>query len=417
MKTASLALCATLLATTALAQPADAPSQAEIERIHKAAITIDTHVDIPLNFATKAFDPAKTDAPGSQVDLERMDRGGLDGAFFIVYTGQNTLTPARYAKAMEQAFTKFAAIRRMTDEQYPDRIGLALTAADVRALDEDGKRIALIGVENGYPMGTDVDMLDTFHALGARYFGLVHNGHNQLADSAQPNFALGNEARLYDGLSDLGKQAVARCNRLGIMVDISHASETSAMQAMALSQAPVIASHSGVKGVRNHPRNLSDEALEVLKDNGGVVQVVALDSFLKAPPEEKTAAIDALREDLGLTDSDGFAAASDETLATFRTRLAEINRTYPGAGVTGLVDHIQYAAEKIGVEHVGIASDFQGGGGLRGWRDAAQTQNVTAEMLRRGFSEDDVAKIWGGNLLRVMAEVETVAAEMSEEAE
>ncbi|MGF1455217.1 MAG: dipeptidase [Alphaproteobacteria bacterium] len=402
-------LLAAVILDPAWADDQKQPSKTDIAQIHDGVITIDTHVDIPRSFATQEFDPADTDASGSQVDLTRMEAGGLDAAFFIVYTPQDRLTPARYAKAMELAFLKFSAIHRMTDELYPDRVGLARTAADVRRLHGEGKRIALIGVENGFPMGEDVGMLRTFHALGARYFGLVHNGHNQLADSAQPNFALGNEATLYGGLSDLGRAAVRTCNALGIMVDISHAAKSSTLETIALSKAPVIASHSGVKGVRNHPRNLSDEELLALKANGGVVQIVALDFFIKKPTDEKQAAITGLRKDLGLETSADFSTATPETLATFRTRLAEIDAKYPGGDVSDLVDHIDYAAKLIGVDHVGIASDFQGGGGITGWNDASETQAVTAELLKRGFSAEDVAKIWGGNLLRVMEAVEAAA--------
>ena len=334
---------------------------ARAKAIQAKILTIDTHVDIPFNFSTDAYDMMKPGPRGQQVHLPTMISGGMDAPFLIVFVGQGERTTAGYAKALADAFTKFAAIHKLTEEIYPDKIELAYTAADVRRIHATGKKVAIIGMENGYPMGKDLRLLDQFHDYGARYLALVHNGHNDLADSAQPDKRLNEPAAEHNGLSPLGKRVVKRLNELGIMVDVSHSSEKSTLDMLAASAAPVIASHSAVKGVSDHPRNLSDAALEGIKRSNGVAQIVAFDSYLKAVPAEKTAAVAALDKDMG-------------------------------------------------VDHVGIASDFNGGGGIDGWDNAGETFNVTVELVRRGYTEEQIAKIWGGNLLRVMGEVERYAA-------
>lgn len=331
--------------------------------IHADSVPLDSHVDIPFDYATEAVDPLDGDL---QVNLQKMRAGGLDAAFFIVYVGQEERTAAGYEQAMIDAQTKFDAIHRMT-ELYPDEIGLAERADDVVRLAEDGKLVAAIGIENGFVIGTDLSLLDRYFDLGARYMTLVHNGHNDIADSAQPREELGDDETEHGGVSDFGAEVIRRMNQLGIMVDISHASKAAALEAMELSAAPVIASHSSVRALTDHVRNLDDEALLRLRDNGGVVQIVAFNAYL----------------------GDGESPS-----------------------VTDLVDHIDYAVNLIGLEHVGISSDFGGGGGIDGWNGAAETLNVTAELLERGYSEEDIAKIWSGNLLRVWREVEQAAAAM-----
>lgn len=378
--------------------------------IHERVIAIDTHVDIPEDFGTEAYDPAQAKAPGQQVDLPGMEAGGLDAAFFIVFVMQRKRTEANYARAIADAFVKYAAIRRMTDHDYSGRIGLALTAADVRRIHGEGRRVALIGIENGFSIGRDLGLLDAHYAFGARYLGLVHNGHNDLGDSAVPNAALGDLESGHGGLSELGRAAVRRANELGMMLDISHASEATALDVMAASKAPVIASHSSARGVFLHPRNLSDKALLALRDNGGVVQIVAFDAYLREVPPEKRAAMGAIYRDLNLANPDSFARMTTEQRATFYARMNEVTRMPPRATVKHLVDHIDYAVGLIGAEHVGISSDFNGGGGIEGWDSAGETFNVTVELVRRGYTEEQIAAIWGGNLLRVMEAAEAVAA-------
>lgn len=396
------------------ANPAGAETDAELlaraTAIHGRVITIDTHVDIPPDFGTEAYDPMQAKSPRQQLDLLGMQRGGLDAAFFIVYVPQRERTAAGYARAMADAFIKFAAIRRMTDVQYPDTIGLALTAADVRRLHGEGRRAALIGIENGYAIGRNLELLDIYYDFGARYLGLLHNGHNDIGDSAVPSLGREEADVEHGGLSGFGRAVIARANALGIMIDVSHSAMSTTMDAIAASRAPVIASHSSVRALQDHPRNLSDPALRALKDNGGVVQIVAFDSYLRQVPEEKQAALLALREDMGLKDAADFARLSEEERDTYYARRAEIDLQWPRASVKELADHIDYAVKLIGIDHVGIASDFNGGGGLVGWNNARETLNVTLELVRRGYTEDHIARLWGGNLLRVMEEVEAVAA-------
>jgi len=382
--------------------------------IHDRVIAIDTHVDIPPDFGTQAYDPARAKHPGQQVDLPGMERGGLDAAFFIVFVMQRERNEAGYARAVADAFVKYAAIRRMTDTDYSDRIGLALTAADVRRIHGEGRRVALIGIENGFSIGRHVSLLDVHYAAGARYLGLVHNGHNDIGDSAVPNLRLGDSGAEHGGLSEFGRAVVQRANELGIMVDISHASEATAMDAIEASEAPVIASHSAVKGAFAHARNLSDEALLALRDNGGVAQIVAFDAYLREPDPEKAAAMGALYRQASLNSGGDFSRMSSKQREVFYSRLRAISRTPPRASVKHLVDHIDYAVGLIGADHVGISSDFNGGGGIEGWDNAGETLNVTVELVRRGYSEAQIAKLWGGNLLRAMEAVEAAAAGSAE---
>ena len=283
--------------------------------IHDRVITIDTHDDIPFNFATREVDPGVRAA--RQVDLPKMREGGLDVGFFVVYVGQGPNSPEGYAQAYAQATTKFEAIHRMASEMYPDQIELAYTAADVERIHSDGKLVAAIGIENGWPVGAGLANLATFHELGGRYITLAHNGHNQIADSANPRPDEPDE--LHRGISDFGAEVIAEMNRLGIMVDVSHISKNAMLEAIELSEAPVIASHSSCRALCDVPRNMDNEQLVALKANGGVIQMVALGGFVKLTPE-RDAAVDALVAEM--TGADGMRAlfrrrfsASDEERA------------------------------------------------------------------------------------------------------
>jgi len=371
-------------------------------------ITLDSHDDIPLDFATPSVDPASADL---QVNLNKMKSGGLNAGFFIVYVGQTARTEENYAKAQADAETKFAAIHRMADELYPDRIEIAYRADDVARIAAAGKLVAAIGIENGFVLGKNLEKLEKYYGLGARYVTLAHNGNNDLAGSAQPRPELGDAAEPTLGVTALGAEAIARMNRLGIMVDISHGSKQTALDAMRLSAAPVIASHSSIAGVSAHARNLDDETLRALRDDGGVVQVVAFDTYLRHQSDEELAALRALRERVGFT-AGGAAALPPDRRADYDSGLREIQAQWPLATVRDLVNHIDYAVKLIGVDHVGISSDFGGGGGVVGWNDATETGKVTAELRARGYSDEDIAKIWSGNLLRVWRAVETTAAQL-----
>jgi membrane dipeptidase len=378
-------------------------------RATDAAVTLDTHIDIPLDYATDGTDPLTADL---QVNLTKMAAGGLDAGFFIVFVGQTARTPEGYAQAAADAETKFAAIHRMAEQLYPERIELAYSAGDVSRIASRDKLVAAIGIENGYSLGQNLEMLDRFYELGARYVGLVHDGDNDLARSARPRPELGDAAAPDTGVTALGAEAIARMNRLGIMVDVSHGSKQTALDAMRLSAAPVIASHSSVASVNLHPRNMDDETLLALKADGGVVQIVAFDAYLKPQPEEKAAAVRALRERVGLTAGSPRSLPPDRR-AIYDEGLRELDARWPPATVADLVDHVDYAVRLIGIDHVGLSSDFDGGGGVSGWADAAETANVTAELRARGYRDDEIAKIWSGNLLRVWRDVERTAAELA----
>ena len=302
--------------------------------------------------------------------------------------------------------TKFDAIHRMTGEMYPDLIELAYTPDDVERIHAEGKLVAAIGIENGYVIGRDLSLLQRYHDLGARYVTLAHNGHNDIADSAQPRPDLGDEESEHDGISEFGEQAIAEMNRLGIMVDLSHVSRAAALDAIRLSRAPVIASHSNALAVTNHPRNMDDETLLALRDNGGVMQATALSVFVKEYPTELQEATTSILGEYGIENMRGWFTLTEEQRAEAGARLEEIGY----ADVGDFIDHVDYAVNLIGIDHVGLSSDFDGGGGVVGWWDASDTANVTLELVRRGYSQEDIEKLWGGNLLRVWREVEQYAA-------
>ena len=454
---AAMAIAATAIRPAAQTQAAEDALIKKARGIHERVITLDTHNDIDVqNFTAERN---YTQRLVTRVNLPKMVDGGLDVSFFIVYVGQGPLTAEGYDNAYKQATAKFDAIHRLTKEIAPDKIELALTAADVRRIAKSGKKVALIGIENGYPIGEDIKRVKEFYDRGGRYLSLAHNGHSQLADS---NNGEASGEWLHNGLSALGRDVIAECNRLGIMVDISHPSKQANLQAMALSKAPVIASHSGARAIADHSRNLDDEQLLALKKNGGVAQAVALGSYVKVtqPSPERTEALSKLEEEFGLPAGSlrgrggrggrgggrgggtppgaGAAAAtgaaqtatqagapqrgrgratpldqlSPEKRAELEKRRADVDAKFPAPPrptVKDFVDHIDYIVKKIGIDHVGISSDFDGGGGIDGWNDASETFNVTLELVRRGYTEEQISRIWSGNLLRVMEQVQKAA--------
>jgi membrane dipeptidase len=449
----SLGLLFLITAGTSPAQSDDAALIAKARGIHDRVFKLDTHNDIePSNFTA---DCNYTMRLTTQVNIPKMVEGKMDVSFMIVYVGQGPLTPEGYDNAYGQAVAKFDAIHRLTEKIAPDNIGLALTPADVLRLHKKNLRIAVIGVENGYPIGTDIRRVEEFYNRGGRYMSLAHNGNSQLADSNTGE----TQGYLYNnGLSPLGREVIAEMNRLGMMVDLSHPSKGANMEAMRLSQAPVIASHSGVRALANVSRNMDDEQLLALKKNGGVIQVVGFASYLKTDSKGRVDALARLREEFGLgqagrggggrgraeganservcpvESADGTApqsrgargggrgrgnaaldALSPEKRAEYDKRLAEIDAKFPPAGranVKDFVNHIDYAVKLIGIDHVGISSDFDGGGGIDGWNSAAEAFNVTLELVRRGYTEEQIGKMWSGNLLRVWGEVEKVSQKL-----
>ncbi len=396
------------------------------KRIHENVITIDTHADINIRNFTDSVNYAQR--LETQVNLPKMKEGGLDVAWFIVYTGQDSLTDSGYAKASENAMDKFSAIHRLCEEYAPDDIGLALTSNDVRRIAASGKKVAMIGVENAYPIGEDLSLFDAYHKKGARYISLSHNGHSQFSDS---NTGEADSLWLHNGLSELGKIAVKEMNRLGIMIDISHPSKEAMKQMVALSKTPIIASHSSARALCDHSRNLDDEQLKLLKKNGGVVQTVAFSSYLNTEKHETHAAFmktiyKKCADSLGIEwyERSQFATLSDAQKEAFmenyprvldlgKAKARKMDNAPAAVDVGDFVNHIDYMVDLIGIDHVGISSDFDGGGGIEGWTDASETLNVTRELVKRGYTEGEITKLWGGNLLRVLDAVQSYAAENS----
>lgn len=364
-------------------------------------LTIDSHVDIPNAYMREA----RFDAGGKsvlQVDLDKMEEGGLDAAFLVIYVGQGPLDDTGYAKAVATAENKYSAIELLL-ARNPERIRLATTPAQVSENKVSGRLSALIGIENGYTLGHDLRRLDAAYKRGARYIGLVHSGNNDLCSSSGPNADLGEDAS--KGLSEFGRQVVRRANELGMMVDISHASDACILDVLAASNAPIIASHSSARALVNHARNLTDEQLRVIAAKGGVAQAVAYKEFVKADParaKEEAALQKAVAASAGDVEWD---SEKHEYLPAFKAGMAEIQARHPLATLEQFLDHIEHMVKVAGASHVGISGDFDGGGGVTGWMDASETGNVTAGLRRRGFSEAEIAGIWGGNLLRVWTEV------------
>lgn len=324
--------------------------------LHAATLTLDTHVDIPW--------PDTPDPAGEtsrRVDFPKMRRGGMSAAIFIAYLPQGPRTAEGHAAAAARAGAMLTAIAASATPPA----ARARFCADVAALEAAhaaGLTGVLAAVENGYAMGEDLALLGTWKRQGAVYLTLTHNGHNLLADSAIPRPDLGDEATLHGGLSPLGRAAIAEMNRVGLLVDVSHASREAMLQAAEASRTPVVATHTACRALRDHPRNLDDGQLDALRAVAGLAQITAVAAFLRAPAQ-------------------GHAAK---------------------ATVADYVDHVDHAVRRIGIEHVGLSSDFDGGGGFTGWHDAAETANVTAELHRRGYGAREIGLLWSGNFLRLM---------------
>lgn len=395
---------------------------AKAKKIHERIITLDTHNDINVKNFTDSIN--YTQDLDNQVTLPKMREGGLDVSWFIVYTGQDTLTETGYKKAYENAIIKFNAIHKLVNDIAPNQIELATNATDVRRIFNSGKKVAMIGVENGYPIGTDLNNVKKFYDLGARYMSLSHNGHSQLCDS---NTGEADNVWLHNGLSPLGKEVIKEMNKWGIMIDVSHPSKESMRQMIELTKAPIIASHSSARALCDHSRNLDDEQLDWIKKNGGVVQTVAFKSYLNTAKYEarnnKTKKIrNQIIDSLGVKwyEWDEFRKLDEKEQMNFLetrkkvvlivdNKVKNIKGFPPAVNVKDFVDHIDYLIGKMGIKHVGISSDFDGGGGIEGWNDASETLNVTIELVRRGYTEEEIEMIWSGNLLRVLSDVESIA--------
>ncbi|HIJ54227.1 MAG TPA: membrane dipeptidase [Planctomycetes bacterium] len=383
-----------------------AANQKSVDRaklIHEKALTLDTHVDI-LNakYATEALDPG-IDNPKLKCDLVKMKKGGVDGVFLAICAGQRKRNAEGYKNAYESVMGRLEAVHRLTEKMYPERCELAGSPEDVERIVQAGKRAIMIGIENGFAIGKDLSNVEKFYKLGVRYITLSHNGHNDICDSCNPRKQLGDKEAEHNGLSKFGEKVVSEMNRLGVMVDVSHISVKSFYDVIKASKAPVIASHSGCRALAEHQRDLNDEQLKALAKNGGVIQIVALGRFLKQDLPQRLKSISDLKEEL-----------ADEriNIKQFQKRMKEIDVKYPRANLEDFVDHIDHAVKIAGIDQVGIGSDFDGGGGIPGFNDHSDALNVTVELVRRGYCEEDICKIWGANLLRVWREVEKVAEEL-----
>ena len=359
-------------------------------QIHSKVITLDTHNDFDLKNFTDSINYSQNTS--SKVNIPKMVEGGLDVSWLIVYTGQGELKKNGYKKAALNAQNKFDAIYRLVNDYAPNQIGLATTSKEVDSIIRIGKKVAMIGVENAYPIGENLNEIRRYANLGARYMSLAHNGHNQFSDSNTGEF---DNTSKHNGISELGKKAIDSMNYYGIMVDISHPSKEAIWQTIKHSKAPVIASHSSARALSDHPRNLDDEQLFWIKENGGVVQTVALDLFVNKEKHEKHL--------------NAIAKLDDKSN---KEELEKIKKEFPPVNVSDFVDHIDYIKNKIGIDHVGISSDFDGGGGIEDWQDASETFNVTLELVKRGYTEEEISKIWSGNLLRVLDEVQKISSKL-----
>ena len=398
-------LCFALALTAFACTVAKTPPgvEAKARELHKKILTVDTHCDTAFSLLRTDWkigdrhDPAAR--ASGKIDLPRMKEGGLDAEFFAAFVGQGPLTPEGYAQATASALRAVEAVHKMTEE-YSATIGLAVDPAGARRLKKEGKLTAFIGMENGYPIGRDLSLVKFFYDKGVRYITLCHTSDNDICDSSTDRRNPEDK-----GLSDFGRQVVAECNRLGMIVDISHASDKSFYDVLAASKAPIIASHSSARAVCDNPRNLTDDQLRALAKKEGVVQICFLGAYVKTPPviPEREQAIKEMEAKYG-----SLRDLRDESLR--QKAMAErdaINQKYPQAQPTvkDLVDHIDHVKKVVGVDYVGIGTDFDGGGGVVGCDDVSGMIHVTEELIRRGYTDREIAKIWGGNFFRVFDKV------------
>ena len=338
--------------------------------LHEKIYTIDSHCDTPTYFkygidigknnSSMKVNPKELGAENEnlivdytlKMDIPKMKKGMLDAVFMVAYLHQGARTPRASRQASEKAVGIINQIKRQI-ENNSTVVAQACTVSDLKKNKAEGKKSIIIGIENGYAVGQDINNIKRFAELGVKYITLSHNGNNDICDS--------NTGKVeHNGLSEFGKEVVKEMNRCGIIVDISHTSEKTSLDALTISRYPVIASHSSVKALCNHPRNLSDKLIKAIADKGGVVQICLYHGFLK---------------------KNGQATLKDA------------------------VDHIDYVVRLVGIDYVGIGSDFDGGGGIKGLQAANEFPQITMELIRRGYSDEDIAKIWGGNLMRVMEAV------------
>lgn len=370
------------------------------EKIHFSVLTVDTHCDTPMRLMRQGFDLGIRNDDGC-IDFPRMKEGGLDAEFFAVFIGQGPRNDSTHMEIHNRTIDIFKAIHASI-EANSDQAELALTAADAYRIEATGKRAAFIGIENGYTIGNNLANIEEYYNLGARYITLSHSRNNDICDSStDPN---GPE---YNGLSDFGKEVVAEMNRLGMMVDVSHISDESFYDVLEVSKAPVIASHSSSRALCENPRNLDDDMIHALKENGGVIQICILSAYLRTP--EPNPELDEKLMEIR-TRYNNFRDISEEEIDKGRKEYNEVRTKYRVlATVSDVVDHIDHVVQIAGIDHVGIGTDFDGGGGITDLMDVSQMKNLTVEMVRRGYTRKEIEKIWGGNAMRVLSEVERIS--------
>jgi membrane dipeptidase len=402
----SLVLILSLLCLSGIARAKESPA-AKATRIHQSVLTIDTHCDTPLNLTREGFnagirnDMAET---GTKSDFPRMKEGGLDAQFYAVFVAQGPRTPEGDVNAKNKALDIYAAILKSVNAN-PGLAAVALTPDDAYRLKKEGKRAIFIGLENGYALANDITMVKKYYDMGVRYITLCHTSNNDICDSSTDK----KKGAEHHGLSQFGKEVVAEMNKRGMIIDVSHISDESLMDVLRLSKAPIIASHSCARAICDNPRNLTDDDLKALAKNGGVIQMCFLSDYVKKsdPNPKRDSALAVIRKKYN-----DFMDLSDEKSKEAWKEYREAGRKYPNklATVKDMVDHIDHIVKVIGIDYVGIGTDFDGGGDLSGCRDVSQMGNVTLELVKRGYSETDIRKIWGGNFMRVFREVQKSAS-------
>ncbi len=374
----------------------------KVEKIHDQVLTVDTHCDTPMRLVRSDFDMGKRNDPhegGGKVDFIRMKEGGMDAMFLAVFISQGERTPEGNKRALEMTLRTFDAILN-TVNKHSSLAGIALNPDDAYEIEKDGKRAVYIGIENGYPVGNDLANIKEFYDLGARYITLCHSRNNDICDSSTDR-----NGPEHNGLSDFGRKVVAEMNKLGMIVDVSHISDKAFYDVLEVSEAPVIASHSCARAICDKPRNLTDDMLKKLAENGGVIQVCFVSSFIKPsdPYPERDSAMQALQEKYG-----SFNDLTDEEVEQARKERTAVNKKFPRklAAISEMIDHIDHIVDVAGIDYVGIGTDFDGGGALKDCYDVSQIKNITSELIQRGYTTKEIEKIWGGNFMRVFREVQ-----------
>ncbi len=371
------------------------------DKIHASILTVDTHCDTPMSFSDPGFDLGVRHDEGC-VDFPRMKEGGLDAEFFAVFIGQGPRNDSAYDANHRKALDIFSAIRKNVEKNHK-MAGLALTPDDAYRLKREGKIAAFIGVENGYPIGSDLKRIREYYDLGARYITLSHSRNNDICDSSTDS--AGPE---HNGLSPFGREVVEEMNRIGMMIDVSHISDKAFYDVLYTTEAPVIASHSSCRALCESPRNLSDDMLLALRENGGVIQICILSSYIKVP--EPNPVLNEKLKEIRSKFGD-YNDLSEEKRREMRSEYRAVQKKYEKlATVKDVVDHIDHVVQVIGIDYVGIGTDFDGGGGVDGCRNVSEMKNITIELLRRGYSKADITKIWGGNIMRVFREAGKVSS-------